>query len=163
LFAIAITAITVRLLWARYSLRPHPHVEPVEIAKPEISNALHRLVNNIADIADVAPPPIYIRRAALPNAFIVAGIFRPELFLTDELLEQCDNLEELERIICHEIAHIQHADALPLGLLTLGLQYCQPFPLPFLTNYFQRHINQIEQAANKQAEHLFNNIDNSKP
>jgi len=162
LIATLAIGVALRLLWAWHRLRSHPHVEPIEIAKPSIASELRRLVANVADIAGVIPPPIYIRRAALPNAFIVAGTFRPELFLTDELLEQCSSLEELEHIICHEIAHIKRGDAIPLGLLTLGLQCCQPFPLPFLTNYFQRRINQIEQAADKQANQLFNSTNRGK-
>jgi len=153
--------ISVRLVWAWHHLRSHPHVEPIEIAKPSISEPLNNLVKQVASIAKVDAPPIYIRRASMPNAFILAGIFRPELFLSDELLEQCQSIEALEHVICHEIAHIQHGDALPLGLLTMGLQCCQLFP--FLMHYLQRHIDKIEQVADKQANHLLNSINRSKP
>ncbi len=155
--------ISARLLWAWQHLRYHPHVEPIEVAKPSISKPLNNLVKQVASIAQVKTPPIYIRRASMPNAFILAGIFRPELFLSDELLEQCQSIEALEHVICHEIAHIQHADALPLGLLTMGLQCCQLLPLPFMTHYIQRRIDKIEQAADKQANHLLNSINRRKP
>jgi len=153
--------ISVRLLWAWHHLRSHPHVETIEVAKPSISAPLHNLVKQVASIAQVKAPPIYVRRASMPNAFILAGIFRPELFLSDELLEQCHSIEALEHVICHEIAHIKHADALPLGLLTLSIQYCQALHISCLANYFQKHIDYIEQAADKQANQLFNSINRS--
>jgi len=161
--AIISTFLALRLVWAWHRLRSHPHVEPIEIAKPSISDSLHNLVKQVASIADVDAPPIYIRRAALPNAFIVAGIFRSEIFLTDELLEQCSNIDELEHVICHEIAHIKHGDALPLGLFTLGLQCSQTLSLSFLVNYFQKRIDHIEHAADMQAHQLFDSMNRSKP
>jgi len=156
--AIIATFIGLKLAWAWHRLRSHPHVEPIEVAKPSISDSLHNLIKHVAIIAGVNAPPIYIRRAALPNAFIVAGIFRSEIFLSDELLEECVSLEALERVICHEIAHIKHGDALPLGLLTLGLQCSQTLSLSFLANYFQNRIDQIEHAADMQAHQLFNSM-----
>jgi len=164
-FLIAAVSITigVRLLWAWHKLISHPHVEPIEIAKPEISYELTQLVAEVARIANVIPPPIYIRRAALPNAFIVVGILRPELFLTDQLLEQCCNLDDLERVICHEIAHIKRTDTIPLGLLTLAKQWSQILALKCFTTYFQKLMTNIEHAADKDAEVLFNNLTATSP
>jgi len=156
-------ALALRLLWAWHRLRSHPHIEPIAIAKPAISNALQNLIASVANIADIAPPPVYIRRAALPNAFIVAGIFRPELFLTDELLEQCTSLTELERIICHEVAHIKRGDAIPLGILTLLTQWSRMLAVPFLLHYCQKRIDSIEHAANLEAEAFFQTIKTTAP
>jgi len=163
LIATAVIMLGVQLLWAWHKLRTHPHVEPIEIAKPAISRELGNLVTKVAGIAGIMAPPVYIRRAALPNAFIVAGIFRPELFLTDELLEQCESLETLERIICHEIAHIKRGDAIPLGMLTLATQWSRILAIPFLLNYFQKHIDNIEHAANLEAEVFFQTIKTTMP
>ena len=163
LIATATIAIALRLLWAWHKLRSHPHIEPIEIAQPSIAKEMKQLVAEVANIAGIVPPAVYIRRAALPNAFIVAGIFRPELFLTDELLEQCGNLEDLKRVICHEIAHIKRGDEISLGMLTLATQWSRMLAIHFPVNYFQKRITKIEHAADLEARTIFRAMKTTPP
>ncbi|MDX8397367.1 MAG: M48 family metalloprotease [Mariprofundaceae bacterium] len=162
---LTITLITVSLLiiidlglaWRR--LITHPHIEAIEVAEPSIADALKQLVAEVSATAGVLAPALYIRRAALPNAFIVATIFRPELYLTDEMLEQCDNsLEDLTRVICHEIAHIQRGDAFRLGLLNYGILWSGKLTLKRLEGKFRSTINSIERQTDTQAEVIFQQL-----
>jgi len=150
--------LVLRFLWAWLTLHRHPQVEPIEIAKPSIAENLNHLVADIATLAGVPPPSVYIRRAQLPNAFVVAAIGRPELYLTDEMLEYCNEIENgLDRltfVICHEIAHLHNGDALSLGLLTYAIQWCLLLRLKRLGQYFQYQINVIERQADADAELL---------
>ena len=162
LVAIAIALIsllaTLHLSWAWFRFRTHPHIESIEIAEPSIAIELKQLVAEIATIAGVPAPPLYIRRAAMPNAFVVTAIFRSELYLTDELLEHCNELENgLEKLtlaICHEIAHIQRGDALRVGLLTYGLHLSDKLSLKGLGKTFQSTINDIESETQKLEKQL---------
>jgi len=163
LLVVTVIAIGLQLLWAWHKLRTHPHVETIEIAKPAISQELGNLVTKVAYVADVTPPPVYIRRAVLPNAFIVAGIIRPELFLTDELLEQCESLETLERIICHEIAHIKRGDAIPLGMLMLASQWSRKLAMTSLANFFEKRIDRIEHVTDLEARTIFQAMKTTPP
>ncbi len=163
LFATAVIVLGLRLLWAWRRLRTHPHVEPIEIAHPSIAHEMQQMVAEIAEIAGVAPPPVFIRRAALPNAFVMVSITRPELYLTDELLEQCSSLEELKRIICHEIAHIKRGDAIPLGLLTLATQWGRKLAIASLANFFDKRIANIEHAADLEARTIFRAMKTTPP
>lgn len=161
--AIALTAISLLVILdisqAWFRLRNHAHIETVEDAKPEIANDLKCLIADISAAAEIPAPSLFIRRAAMPNAFVAAAISRPELYLTDELLEQCDNsLDELTKVICHEIAHIQRGDALKLGLLNYGARWSNKLTLIGLENTFLSAINNIEDATDKQAEVIFQRL-----
>ncbi len=155
----------LRFVWLGQQLRRHPHVEPVERAKPEISCELNALVGEIAAIANIATPQLYIRRAALPNAFVVAAIARPELYLTDELLEHCcttaNPLAELTHVLAHEIAHIRRGDAIPLGLLH-WLRGCAVMPARFRRRC-ERHIAIIEKDADCEARQLVQRLSDIGP
>ena len=160
LLAIAAIAlfVVIKLLWAWYRLRSHPHVESIEVANPEVAADLNALIAEVAAAAGIAAPPLYIRRAALPNAFIVAAIIRPELYLTDELLEECDGqadgLHQLMHTICHEIAHIKRGDAIKLGILTWLTHTVASFSMNSNGGIFQCKIELIEDAANVEADSL---------
>jgi len=152
-----------RLIWAWQRLRSHPHVETIDIANPEIALELKQLVADVAGIAEVSIPQLYIRRSQLPNAFVVAAIIRPELFLTDELLEYCDNqengLQQLTFSICHEIAHIQRDDPLRLGLLTYASQWTSILGLQSLEEMAHEKIADIERQTDMEAEQLVHHLD----
>ncbi|MDQ6992685.1 MAG: M48 family metalloprotease [Mariprofundus sp.] len=153
-----------RLSWASYRLSAHPHVEPIESAHPGIAFELNQLIADIASIACIPAPALYIQRSALPNAFVVATISRPDLFLTDELLEECDSLadgvDRLTWVICHEIAHIQRADALRVGLLISINQALLFLHLEKSAHYFQLKIQQIENETDIIAETLLTKLNN---
>jgi len=157
---IALTA--SRMIWAWRMLRNHPHVEPIEIADPSIAEEMNQLIADVAAAAAVPPPALFIRRGMLPNAFIVAAIARPELYLTDELLERCDQCEnglnELTRVVCHEIAHIKRGDALRLGLLTWCCQFFSTTGMKNLAGRCTQRITGIEQLADKEADRLMQQL-----
>ena len=136
--------------WLR--LRNHPHVEPLERAAPDLAPSLNEMVRRMAARIGVEPPPIRIRRARLPNAFVVASFLRPELYLTDELLEECDQREDgldfLEQAICHELMHIRRGDALPLGALHMAAFVASALGLHRLESRFMDRIEAIERETN---------------
>lgn len=153
----------LRLIWATFKLRTHPAVESVETAHPELAEYLKALVSDIAEVANIPNAPhLHIRRAALPNAFIVASIFKPDLFLTDELLEHCNSMEngldELTMVLCHEIAHLKRHDAIPLGLLTYAEQWGDKLQLNGLKHSVQKQIQKIESETDKVANNLFQQL-----
>jgi len=158
---VTITSImaAMHLSWAWLRLRNHPHIETIEIAKPEIATELKHMIKGISTIAGISPPPLFIRRGRLPSAFVVAAISRPELYISDEMLENCSNIEsglaELERVVCHEIAHIQRGDALKIGMFTYGTQCSNKLTLKGVENIFQSAIDRIERETDKQAEVIF--------
>lgn len=163
LTAVLIAVIIVcRLLWAWLRLKSHAHVEPVEVADPSIASELNQLVEQIARQAGVAPPPLFIRRAALPNAFVVATMLRPELYLTDELLEQCNAstnpLEMLTRVLSHEISHIRRGDALRLGLLAWLSQIFTGAGLRRLAARCTQSIENIEHLTDVEADQLMQQL-----
>jgi len=157
LATIALYTVT-KLAWLWYRLRFHPHVERVEVAFPAIAHELNALVAEVATAAGVSAPALYIRRAALPNAFIVATIIRPELYLTDELLEDCDNrpdgMNHLIHTVCHEIAHIKRGDAIKLCFLTWLMHLTSALCLPSLANTFREQIGSLELDTDIEANHL---------
>jgi len=154
--------IATRLLWAWYRLKLHPHVETVEIACPALATELNALVKEIANKAGVEAPALYIRRASLPNAFVIATILRPELYLTDELLEYCDtrpnSLELLMQTICHEITHLKRGDALPIAFLTWGLHAAGRASIRQLEMTIKERIACIEASVDEEAHRLLNSI-----
>ncbi|MBL4760686.1 MAG: M48 family metalloprotease [Mariprofundaceae bacterium] len=148
----------IRLTWAWYRLQTHPSIETIEIAKPEIAEAIHALTQQISQTAQVPSPRLFIRRAALPNAFIIACIWKPDLYLTDELLEQCeqhhDPLAYLTFVLCHEIAHIQRGDAIQVGLLTYSHQWTELLKFKTISQHIEKNLAHIEQQTDALAEAL---------
>ncbi|WP_241697006.1 M48 family metalloprotease [Mariprofundus sp. KV] len=159
IIAAAFMLIVTQLVWAWRRLKRHPHVEIVELAKPEISAELNTLVEVVANTAGVAPPQLYVRRASLPNAFMIAAIIRPELYLTDELLEHCDSrddgLNHLTQTICHEIAHIKRGDAIRLGFLTWVMHTASSLSIHSVAKSVLLKIDSIEVAADNEASFLY--------
>jgi len=154
--------IVCRLLWAWLRLKSHAHVEPVEVADPSIASEMNQLVADIATLAGVATPPVFIRRAALPNAFVVATVLRPEIYLTDELLEQCNAsanpLNMLTRVLSHEISHIRRGDGLWLGLLTWLSHIFTGTGMPRLAATCTQRIAGIEQQADIEVDQLMQQL-----
>jgi len=158
IFILLLALPAIRLTWAWYHLQTHPSIETIEIAKPEIAEAIHALTQQISQTAQVPSPRIFIRRATLPNAFIIACIWKPDLYLTDELLEQCeqhdDPLAYLTFVLCHEIAHIQRGDAAQVGLLTYALQWTELLKLKPSCKRIESKLAHIEQQTDALAKTL---------
>lgn len=109
---LAACAAWLRLARARDCILAHPHVAPLAEALPVHAPLVADLTKELADIAGVPAPDIYVYRAALPNAFVSIRHLRPEMFLADELFEQVNHDQgravlELADTIAHELAHVK--------------------------------------------------------
>jgi len=159
LIAIGALFFASHLLWAWWRIHSHPHVEPAYIAIPEIEPYLSQMISDIAKLAKIAPPELYVCRAQLPNAFVIATIMRAELFITDELLEEANNLDNkldyLTRIICHEIAHLKNHDSIRLGLITYINNLSSSLHVRLIEQQCTLLITKIEQQADLTASALF--------
>lgn len=158
LVAAIIIWLVLRLLWITWRLTKHPHMETVDIARPSIAPFIHSMVEKISQAASITPPPIYILRSQLPNAFIFFP-FKSRLILTDELLEEADQKADgvtfLEKIICHEIAHI----ALKHGARLLSLKLLEELvPATLFKKCGEAWLSRIEDEADVFAENIFNQL-----
>jgi len=158
LIAIGALSIALHLLWAWWRIHSHPHVEPAYIAIPEIEPYLSRMISDISKIAEITPPELFVCRARLPNAFVIATIMRAELFITDELLEEAndqhDKLRYLTGIICHEIAHLKNNDSIRLGLISYIHNLSAFMKIRLIEKACSRRILKIEQQAHLTANEL---------
>lgn len=150
--------------WSRHHITNHVHVEPIHIALPSIADEVQAMVEKVADIAQISAPETYIFRSELPNAFIIASRKKPRLFLSDELFEECNELgenkgiEKLEWTICHEIAHIQHRDAVPVYMIETIRGLAELLKLNMLSQFLDKWISSIEDQADNKANKLYRSI-----
>jgi len=162
LIAFLALAITTHLLWAWKRIHSHPHVEPARIAIPEVAPYLENMLADISSIANVTPPDLYFRRGHLPNAFLIATIFRSEIFITDALLEAAndkkDKLGFLTHVLCHEVAHIKNNDSIKLGLFTYIKNLAELLKLGAIETIYIQKILLIEQQADITAAELSNQV-----
>lgn len=164
LVLIAVAGCTIALLmaayvlWAWYRLHHHPHVEHLQVALPDVADEFHSLIRLVAGAAGVSTPDVYVRRAALPNAFVLAATIRPELYLTDELLEfldgQDDGFQRLVFILCHEMAHLELGHALPMGVAQFFELLGDKVGLPFIRKFGAHRIARMEEEADVRARQL---------
>jgi Zn-dependent protease with chaperone function len=90
-------------------------------------------------ITDVdAPVPVFAVRHSFPTAAVV-GWRRPILYLSEDVLRQCE-AAEIRAIVAHECAHIRAHD----NLRRLLLRACPPMP-------FARRLERSWQTAAEQA------------
>jgi len=157
--------ITLHLLWSSYRLQHRCDIEPIEVAEPEIAAALQQLLVELSQLAGVTTPKLFIRRAALPNAFVIATIVKQDIYLTDELLESCneqdDPLTQLTFVLCHEISHIKHNDAMILGLLHYADWILAFLHVKYLQAQIYKKNRMIEQHADASAHHLLRQMQTS--
>ena len=157
--ALAAAMVALYFLWVWQRLRQHPHVQPVEIAVPSIAQELNGVVSQVSAIAGVRAPRLFIRRAELPNAFVVASFMRPELYMTDELLEwldqQHDGTDQLYRIVCHEIAHIKLHHEIPMGIANMMQLVGKKLGIKVATTMGSRWIERMENDADALSSDLY--------
>lgn len=106
-----ICAVCIGLWKANQHLINHQHVMPLIDALPVQGELIQQLIVDMSGCAGIQPPDVFIYRSRLPNAFISAIALRPELFLSDEALEEANEssspLEVFIQLIGHELAHIK--------------------------------------------------------
>jgi len=164
LLALSALIMVIHLWWVWKNIRFHSDVEPIEIAfhDQELVGAIHNLVKKISEQAGIRPPALFIRRAQLPNAFVVATIMRSELYFTDEFFEEANNRDDklhyFLSAICHEIAHLKNNDHIPLGLLNYLKYLATTFGINRLAYQCEQHINRIEEQADCTANLLLENF-----
>ena len=79
---------------------------------------LHARVGRLAAQAGVPKPDIAVAPQSAPNAFATArGRDDAVVAVTEGLLERVDD-DELDAVLAHELAHIEHRDALVMSLVT---------------------------------------------
>ena len=155
---LAALLIALHLTWAWWRIRTHAHVEPLHIASLGISHELHQLTHELGQLAGVERPLLFVRRARLPNAFVIAAIMRPEIYLTDELLEEASLREDgddyLIGVLCHEIAHIKLNDNVRYGFWSYLDLLGSIFHLQAFCAVSRKRITAIEREADKTANQL---------
>ncbi|WP_240759289.1 M48 family metalloprotease [Phytoactinopolyspora endophytica] len=72
---------------------------------------LHAVVDRVAALSGRSKPPVMIIETEAPNSVVLApdGL-PPTLYISRGLLERLDN-EQLETVVAHEFAHMNHRDA----------------------------------------------------
>jgi len=152
-----IAAISLQLWKSDRHLIQHSHVMPLNQALPVQGNLIQQLISDMASIAEVLPPEVFVYRARLPNAYIAAMPLRPELFLSDEALEQANEsdrpLENLAQLVGHELAHIRLHHALYHAAITFIAQ-SQSFIFFPLRSLCLVSLNKLESSADLEGSHI---------
>ncbi|MDI6736772.1 MAG: zinc metalloprotease HtpX [bacterium] len=73
---------------------------------------LHRVVNNLCQLAQLPTPKVYIIPGGTPNAFATGRNPNHAAVAVTEGILQLLNEDELEGVLAHELAHIQNRDIL---------------------------------------------------
>ncbi len=73
---------------------------------------LHRVVNNLCQLAQLPTPKVYIIPGATPNAFATGRDPNHSAVAVTEGILQLLSEDELEGVLAHELAHIQNRDIL---------------------------------------------------
>jgi heat shock protein HtpX len=73
---------------------------------------LHRIVSNLADIAEIPKPRVYVMPGQTPNAFATGRNPQHAAVAVTEGLLQLLNQDEIEGVIAHELGHIRNRDIL---------------------------------------------------
>ena len=87
--------------------------QPVD---PRQAPHLWAMVRELAGLADVAPPRLFVVEASAANAFVVGRVSRrAALVVTSGILRLLDEAE-LRAVLAHELAHVLRGDMLPATL-----------------------------------------------
>jgi heat shock protein HtpX len=77
---------------------------------PEQAPALHQAMERLCALTGQPKPRLALSTAPEPNAFTVGRSRRHATIVATEALCRCLDQRELEAVLAHELAHIQHRD-----------------------------------------------------
>ncbi|MCX6013375.1 MAG: M48 family metalloprotease [Chloroflexi bacterium] len=80
---------------------------------------LHRMVADLAKKAKLPKPKVGISKLSIPNAFAFGRTKRDGRICVTKGILSILNKEELEAVLGHEMAHIQHRDMIVITLLSV--------------------------------------------
>jgi heat shock protein HtpX len=80
---------------------------------------LHRLVERVAGMLDMAPPRIALADAEIPSGFVVGTRRRRAIIAISGEMRRKLDAEELEAVLAHELAHLANRDAVVMTIASL--------------------------------------------
>ena len=90
------------------------------VVTPEQAPQLHGLVDRLCALADMPKPRVAIADTDIPNAFATGrSQQRAVVCVTTGLLRRLD-VEEVEAVLSHELAHVAHKDVLVMTIASFA-------------------------------------------
>jgi Zn-dependent protease with chaperone function len=144
----------IRLWYCAKHLKQHIHVNSLERALPVNAVWVYKLLQELAHIASIDVPEVFVYRAELPNAFVAAMPLRSEIYIADELFEDANAshnpIATLTQTLAHEVAHLKLNHSFAHAIYTyLSYQH-----IPTLSNFAKNKLQKIEQEADNEAERI---------
>ncbi|WP_414469400.1 zinc metalloprotease HtpX [Methanobacterium sp. ACI-7] len=91
----------------------------VKYVSPEEAPELHRMVEELAEKANIPKPKVGVSKVNIPNAFAFGRSKKGgKLAVTQGILDIL-NKDELRAVIGHEISHIRHRDMIVITVLSI--------------------------------------------
>ena len=81
------------------------------LVTPQQAPQLHGIMDRLCALADMPKPRVAIAPASMPNAFATGRSSKVAVVcVTEGLLGELDDDEELEGVLAHEMSHVAHKD-----------------------------------------------------
>jgi heat shock protein HtpX len=115
-----VAGVAAVLVYCQYRYAPTAALKTLDARRVDEADYpdLHGRVGRLASQADVPKPDVAVAPQSAPNAFATArGQDHAVVAVTEGLLDTVEG-EELDAVLAHEIAHIQHRDALVMSVVT---------------------------------------------
>jgi len=91
----------------------------VRYVKKEEYPSLYRMVNDLAQKANIPMPKIGIAQVSIPNAFAFGRSIRDGRVCVTEGILRLLNEEELKAVLGHELSHLKNRDVLTITILSV--------------------------------------------